>query len=276
MQTYVTNQVRMHTPSSGREGMETLARAGYATKGAVYVLLGVLAVQAAFGSGAAQGGKGAIQQIGSQPFGAFLLIATAAGLAGYALWRGVQATVDPEHAGADAKGLGKRVGYALSGLSHTALAVMAVQLVTSGGDGGGNRKTFLADMMSNTFGQVAVGLLGVFVVGAGIHQLYKAKTTKFAREMKTGEMSQTIRKAAIWSGRFGLAARGVVFPIIGVYLVKAALNANAYQAKGVGGALREIGSNPFGTIMLAIVAAGLVAYGVYQIVLARYRKIPAP
>lgn len=277
MHTDIGHQVKMRAPSSAGEGVEKLARAGYAAKGAVYMTLGVLAVQAAVGSGGkVTGGEGAVQQIGSQPFGAVLLVLTAIGLAGYALWRGVEAVLDPEHKGSDAKGLTKRFGYALSGLSHAVLCVMAIQMVTGSGGSGETKKTLLADMMSNTFGQVVVGLLGVFVIGVAIHQFVKAKTTEFAREMKTGEMSASMRKAAILTGRIGLAARGVVFSVMGYFLVKAAMNADAYQAKGLGGALQEIGSSTFGTILLAVVAAGLVAYGAYQVVLARYRRIPAP
>jgi hypothetical protein len=273
------NQAKQYAPQSAGDGVEALARAGYAAKGFVYIVLGVLSLQAAISGGSTTGGQGAVYAIADQPFGSVLLVLLAIGLAGYAVWRGVQAVLDPEHKGDDAKGFTKRVGYAFSGLSHAALCVMAVQLVTGGGGGGGggqSRTSYLADVMENSVGQVVVGLLGVFVIAAGIHQLYKAKTTKFRQELETGSMSASTERLATVTGRVGLAARGVVFPIMGIYLIKAALTADASQAKGVGGALAAISSSPFGTAMLAVVAAGLVAYGVYQLMAARYRKIPAP
>ena len=253
-------------------GVEKLARAGYATKGAVYCILGVISVQAAFSGGSATGSQGAVKTIGQQPFGQVLLVLTAVGLAGYALWQFVRAAIDPENKGSDKEGIAKRVGYAFSGLSHSALCVLAVQMVT-GSSSGGSKRTYLGELMAQTGGQVAVGALGLFVIAAGVHQLIKAKTTEFKKELKFGQMSSEVRKLAITSGRIGLAARGVVFPIMGVYLIKAALSSDPSEAKGVGGALQEISSSTFGTTMLAVVAAGLVAYGVYQFVLAKYRRI---
>ena len=264
---------KQHAPEGAKNAMEKLARAGFATKGLVYITLGILSVQAALGDGAPQGGQGAVRHLGAQPFGAVLLVVIAIGLVGYAPWRFIQAGFDPEGKGSDAKGVARRVGYALSGVSHSALAVVAAQMVLGGSDGGSSKRTYLAELMSHTGGQVVVALLGAFVIVAGLHQLYKAKTTEFLKELKTGSMSQKAREAAVWSGRLGLAARGIVFPIVGFYLIRTAITRNPSEAKGIAGALGEIGSSSFGTIMLFIVASGLVAYGVYQVVLSRYRRI---
>lgn len=257
--------------------IERLARVGYATKGVVYALVGGLAIKAAIGSGGSVGGsRNAVQEIGSQPFGQALLVLTAIGLFGYALWRFVQAGFDPENEGTDGKGLVKRAGYVASGVIHTMLGVTAIQMVTGGGGGGGGKKTWIAKLMAvDTVGPILVGVAGVCVLGYALYQVYKGWTMKFKEALQTGEMSQTEEKAATISGRIGLVARGVVFAIIGGYVVKAAATQSPGSAKSVGGALSEIASQSYGVFLLAIVAAGLIAYAALQLVLARYRKIPA-
>jgi len=256
--------------------IERLARVGYATKGVVYALIGGLAIKAAIGSGGSVGGgRNAVQEIGTQPFGQVLLVLTAIGLFGYALWRFVQAALDPENNGTDGKGVIKRVGYVASGVMHTALGVTAVQMVTGGG-GGGGKKTWIAKLMAvDTVGPILVGAAGVFVLGYALYQVYKGWTMKFKEELRTGQMSQTEEKAATISGRVGLVARGVVFAIIGGYVLKAAATQNPGSAKSVGGALSEIASQSYGVFLLATVAIGLLAYAALQLVLARYREIPS-
>jgi hypothetical protein len=253
-----------------------VARAGYATKGAIYVILGVLSVRAALDGGAPEGGKGAVQEIGSQPFGQVLLIVTAIGLFAYAAWRAVQAAVDPESAGTDGKGIATRIGWAGSAIAHVSLAVLAIQMVNGGGGDGKSKETWLAQLMSHSGGQIVVAILGLSIIGAALVQLYQAKTTKFTEELDTKEMSPKTESAAVWSGRLGLGARGVVFPVIGFYLVKAAISQNPEQAKSLGEALTEISRSTFGDVMLILISIGLIAYGIYQFVLARYRRIPSP
>lgn len=255
--------------------IERLARAGFATKGIVYGIIGVLALMAAFGQGGQLGGsQSAIRTIGSQPFGTALLILAGIGLAGYALWRFIQGGLDPEHEGSDGKGIAKRIGFVGSGLMHAALAIAAFQLATGAG-GGGSQQTYLAQMMDSTFGRVVIGLVGLGIIGAGLYQLYKAYTAKFQRVLRTGEMSAAERKWSVRLGRIGLAARGVVFPIIGYFVLRAAIEYSPGTARDIGGALATLGAQAYGTILLIVVSAGLVAYGAYQLVMARYRRFPA-
>ena len=263
-----------HRTPGPRGWVEGLARFGHATKGVVYLLIGGLAVSAAVGSGGATtGGRGAVATIADQPFGRVLLGLTAAGLFGYALWRLVQAALDPERRGTDAKGVAARLGYVLSAGAHIALGVAAAQMLAGGGGGGASKKSWIGEAMGDPVGIAIIGLLGAFVVGAGVYQLYKAKTAKFEEDLKTAEMSPKERSWVVRIGRFGLAARGVIFPIIGIYLIQAAITTDPSKAKGVGGALRELSQQPFGTFLLLVVAAGLVAYGVHMVVNARYRRI---
>lgn len=257
--------------------VERLARFGFAAKGIVYFIVGLLAAQAAFGTGGkTTDTQGALQAIVVQPFGKFLLGLVAIGLLGYALWRLVETVLDPEHAGQeqDAKRVVQRIGYALSGLAYLGLAFTAVQLILgSGGAGGSSTQDWTARLLAQPFGQWLVGLAGLITIGVGLSYLYQAYTAKFREKFKLNQMNTTERTWAVRVGRFGIAARGIVFGIIGLFLVVAALNSDASQVKGLGGALAVLAAQPFGPWILALVAFGLIAYGVYSVVEAKYRRI---
>ncbi len=116
-------------------------------------------------------------------------------------------------------------------------------------------------------------LLGAGIVCAGLYQVYKAYKADFRDELKSSEMSSRERTWATRSGRLGYAARGVVFGVIGVFLVQAALQTDPEQARGLGGALQTLAHGPFGAYILGAVALGIVAYGAFVFVMARYRRI---
>jgi hypothetical protein len=256
--------------------VERLARLGYITKGIVYIIVGTLAIQAVLGTGGqTTGSSGALQQIVAQPFGKFLLGIVAVGLAGYALWRVVQAIIDADSQGSDAKGIGKRLGYAVSGLLYGGLAWTAAQIVMGSGGGGGGNSTqdWTARLMSQPFGVWLVGIVGAIVIGTGIYQVYKGVTARFREKLHMASMSQRERTWALSAGQFGLSARGVVLGLIGLFLIQAALQTNPNQAKGLGSTLQELAQQPAGPWLLGIVAIGLIAYGIFMAFLGRYRRI---
>ena len=259
--------------------MEKLARAGYLTKGVVFAIIGVLAFQAAIGSGGqTSGSRGAIRQIAEQPFGQVLLILTAIGLLGYAVWRFIQAIKDPEGKGSDGEGIAKRVGYGLSGAIYAFLSFYAASIAfgwstgSSGGSGGG-KTAWTAQLLAQPFGQWLVGLVGVAVIGLGAYQIYKAVKEKFMDSLKTGEMSQTERTWAERAGKFGLSARGVIFGIIGGFLIVAAVQSDPSETRGLGGVLDTLARQPYGPWLLGLVALGLIAYAVHCVVQSRYRTV---
>lgn len=258
------------------EWLEKLARFGIATKGVVYLLMGALAVMAAAGAsgGRVTGNEGAVRTLGEQPFGQVLLALVAVGLGGYALWRFAQAAFDPDNDGTGAKGIAKRVGYAAVGAVYVGLAAGAVQTLTgSGGRGDRSQRMWLDALLAGDAGQVAVALLGLVVVGVGLFQFKRAVTADFMRELDTRRMSAAERTWTERLGRLGHAARGVVFPILGWFLVRAATRADSSEWRGSAGALRELARQDHGTALLAVVAAGLAAYGVYEIAESRHRRI---
>lgn len=257
--------------------IEWLARLGYAAKGLVYMVIGGIAVQAAVGRGdRVTGSEGALESVARQPFGRVLLAVVALGLVGYALWKLVQAIRDPEHKGGDAKGNAARVGFGISGLVHAGLALEAGRLVLGSGMGDGSESgadNRTAMLMEQPFGRWLVALVGLGILGFGLYELYRAYKEDVAKRMHLLGLDSDTRHWVIRSGRFGYAARGVVFGLIGFFLIQAALHYNPSEARGLGGALHALQGESYGPYLLGTVALGLIAYGIFAMVKARYRRI---
>ncbi len=253
-----------------------LARFGYAAKGIVYMIIGGLALQSALGSGGETTGPvGAIQEVARQPFGKILLAAIALGLAGYAIWRFVQAIIDPEHEGSDLSGLVKRGSYLIRGLIYASFAATAGKILIGNGGGSseGQEESMTAQLMSQPFGIWLVGIVGLVIIGAGLYQFYEGYSGKFKEELKLHEMNKAQQRWATFSGRTGLIARAVVYSLIGIFLLQAAWQADPQEAGGLGEALQTLASQPYGPWLLGLVAVGLALYGFYSLALARFRRI---
>ena len=205
-----------------------------------------------------------------------MLGAIAVGMAAYAIWRIVQAVKDTENKGSDAKGTARRIGYAVIGVIHIGLAYSAVKLTLgSGGESRGDAasKEWTAKLLEQPFGQWLVGAVGLGFIAFAVSQFYKAYTAKFREKLETNEMDEKTQTFAMRTGQAGLSARGVVFGIIGFFLIQAAMHSSAGEARGLSGALRALEQQSYGQWLLGIVALGLVAYGFYMLVQARYRRI---
>lgn len=257
--------------------VERLARLGYAAKGVVYATVGILALQTALGrGGATTGSQGALQTIAAQPLGTFLLAIVGVGLLGYALWRFVEATIDPRNEGTDAKGIIQRLGYAIRGALYVGLALSAFRIIMGSGNGNSNTtEDWTARVLSWPLGPWLVGLAGLIVIGAGLHELYRAYSESFREDLKMGQMSQTEREGAARLGKLGLAARGVVFGLTGLFLIQAATQHNAEQAGGLDQALQTLARQPYGPWLLGAVALGLIAYSLFMFVEAKYINLDA-
>jgi hypothetical protein len=255
--------------------VEGLARLGYIARGVLYATVGLLAVGVALGLGAAPPDKeGAIAAIGAQPAGKILLLIIAVGLAGYALWGLIRALLDPLGRGTDPKGLGQRAGYLVSGLSYGSLVLPTVRmLLGQGTDNGNGVQEGTAALLTAPFGPWLVGLVGVIAMIGGLGQFYEAYSAKFQKEFKTHQMRESELTWATRIGRFGYAARGVVFVLGGFFLVQAARNVDPQHAKGLDGALQTLAHQPYGPVLLGIVALGLVAFGIYSVLCARWIQV---
>jgi hypothetical protein len=257
-----------------------LARSGLVAKGASYGLVGLLAIKLAAGHGGkATSREGALQSLAQHGFGKVVLALLALGLAGYALWRFVQAVVEREDAD-DAKEKlktwGKRAGYAGRGVVYAGLTFSALKLLFGGnGEGSQDEKAHrtTAAILDWPAGRLLVGAAGIVIVGVGLWNVYRGLSQKFADKWRTGAMSQVQRT---WGGRVGVVghlARGVVFGLIGIFLTKAAIDYDPKDAIGLDGALRKLAEASYGPYLLGVTAAGLVCYGLYCLVDARHRDV---
>lgn len=269
--------MQRHTGRETAKWVEILSRFGIAAKGIVYALVGILALQAAFGAGGqATDQQGAFSTVVYQPFGKFLLALIAIGLIGYVVWRLVQAIKDPDRNGTDAEGLLKRLAYFISAIIYGALAYAAIQIVlgsSSGSSGDSSAQDWTARLMSQPFGQWLVGTVGAIIIAIAFYHFYQMFSAKFRKHFKWHEMSQTERTWSTRLGRLGHGARGVTFLIIGGFFIQAAIQAQPDEARGLGGALRTLEQQPYGPWLLGLVALGFIAYGIYLEARARYRRI---
>lgn len=255
-------------------GIEQIARFGYAIKGVVYLIVGLLAVSLALGivSNAASTSD-ALRIIVAQPFGKFLLTVVAVGLISYAIWRFIQALIDPEHQGKKAKRVILRLGYTISGASYAGLAVTAVQIIFGVPSNSSWRHDWTALLLAQPFGQWLVGIIGVLVLGVGISLTYIAFTVTFRQRLQLTKMSNVQIKWAMGIGRFGVTARSCAFGLIGLLLIQAAIESDPDEVKGLGGTLQMLAEEPLGQCLLVAISVGLVAYAIYLFILAWYRRI---
>lgn len=256
--------------------VQKLARLGYAAKGVVYLIIGGVAAQAAFSPAEqVEGTEGALHTILEQPFGKVLLGIVALGLAGFVVWRAVQAIRDPEHSGGGMKRTAGRVGFAISGVVYAALTLEAVRMIRGSGGQGGGSQHWTGVVMEKPFGRIAIGLAGLGIVGYGLYQLVKAFKSDLDKRLNLEGSAVATRRRVVALARAGTAARGVVFAIIGWLVIKSALQYDASEAQGLQGALVTLREAAYGPYLLGLVALGLMAYGISQLVKARYRVIHA-
>ena len=265
----------------GRGWYSWLARIGLVAKGVSFGVVGVLAVRLALGDGGkATSRQGALATIADESFGRVLLVMLVCGFAAYAIWRFVEAFAEREDDEGEAKGeakkWGKRVGYVGRGLIYAGLAVTTVKLLvnSSGGESQNEQaRQSTATVLDWPAGRWLVGLAGLAIIGAGVWNLYRGLTRKFADRWRSGEMSETERR---WGGRIGLAghlARAVVFGLIGLFITKAAVEYDPNESIGLDGALQKLVNTDHGPYLLGLTAVGLICYGLYCFVDARYRDV---
>lgn len=245
-----------------------LARFGYAAKGVVYVLVGFIAFRAATAAGSPEGAQGALRTLADDASGRALLVAVAIGLVGHVIWRLVQAAMDPEHDGTDAKHIGLRVFFALSALIYGSLAWTAWQLSrgTAGGEDGEGQRLWIARMMDLPGGRWLVMAAGLGVIGYGLHQVYKAARGDVTRRLPRSDGG--VRAV----GRLGVGARGLVLLPLGWLVLQAGRTYSPEAARGTEGALQMLDRAG----LLAFIGLGLLAYGLFQFVKAAYRRIAPP
>lgn len=250
---------------------EWLSRAGFLARGAVYAIVGMLALGLALGiGGKVTDQQGAFRTVAHQPFGHALLIVLAAGLGGYALWRFVRAAIGHGPEGRDSAF--DRISAFASGVVYLVLCVVAIQVLIGSSSSTKPHKA-AAGVLGWPGGTWLVGGAGVVLVGVALYQGYRGVTKDFLEDSKTEEMGPATRRWIGWIGLVGYLARMVVFGLVGIFLVKAAVDYKPKEAVGLDGALAKLANQAWGPVLLGVVAAGLVAFAAYSWSDARYRRI---
>jgi hypothetical protein len=259
-----------HTAAS--KPVKGLARFGLASRGLVYIVIGLLALQIALGRGGRADRNGALAAIKDQPLGGALLIALAVGFAGYAGWRLLQAAVGHRDVEQSRKRAVERIGSLVRAAVYASFARTTVEFITAGG-GHDETRPLTARVMTLPGGRLLVGLVGLAVVGSGLYMAYRGIAKKFLERLDLASASATMRQLATLSGLVGQAGRGLVFCLLGGFLIESAITFDPDKAKGLDAALKTLASQPFGQLLLAASAVGLLAFGMWSFVEARYRKV---
>ncbi|HET6601916.1 MAG TPA: DUF1206 domain-containing protein [Gaiella sp.] len=272
------NSSALHTARAAREGVvrsdgfEWLSRSGFVARGLIYAIIGVLALKLALGHGGKlTNQQGALHTVVEQPFGKVLLTLVAVGLGGYALWRLVRAALGRGPEGSDT-GL-DRVAALASGLVYLGMCIVAVRILVGSPKASASPDKTTAGVLGWPAGTWIVGAAGLVLIGVGLYQGYRGLTKDFLADSKTEEMGPLIRTWIGWIGLVGHLARMVVFTLAGAFLVKAAVEYDPQAAVGIDGALAKLLQQPYGPLLLGLVAAGLIAFAIYSLSDARFRRI---
>jgi Domain of Unknown Function (DUF1206) len=256
----------------GSRPFAILSRAGFVARGLIYGIIGVLALDLALG----RGGKitnqqGALRSVEHHSFGHLLLTLLAVGLGGYSLWRLFRALLGHGPEGAD-RGL-DRLGALGSGIAYALICAVAVQILTGSSGTSGKASKTANDVFGWPAGRWLVGIAGLVMLGVGLYQLVRGVRRKFLDDSNTQKMSRPVKKWFTAVGTIGHLARAVVFGLVGIFLVKSSIDYKANEAIGLDGALAKLYDGAYGSWLLGTVAAGLIAFAVFSVMEARYRRI---
>ena len=270
-------------------GVVKFARVGWAAKGVVYLLTGILAFTIAAdpfgsqsdGSSGQADPSGAVATIARQPFGTILMWTMAAGLFLYAAWRIVTVLLPAD---VDGHSILRRIGYTVSAATYVLLGVTAISLATkpgssSGGEDGSSQDSQVTKVTRSVMewpaGRWLIGLAGIVVIGVACYFLYKAISASFEKELEHRSIGPFSWKAVRTAGRIGWFGRAAMMALIGVFVARAAIQFDPDEARGLGDSLRRVVDNDLGMVLVVVVAAGLTLYGAFCVLTAPARKVVA-
>jgi len=253
--------------------LEVLTRAGFIGYGVVHLLFAWLALQVAFGRAAPAGDQsGALNALAAQPLGRFLVIAIAIGMLAMAIWQALEALVG--HRAERGRG---RVFERLASVGRTLVyayfAWTAYQVSDKATTSADKQQDLSQDLMAATGGRWLVGLAGAALTALGVGLVWYGLTKRFEKHMHTARMSPGVRRTSRRLGMTGYPAKGVAYAIAGGLIVVAAVTYDPNKARGLDAALRTLRDQSYGQVLLTVIALGIVAYGLFCFVQARYRKV---
>ncbi|HEV7195957.1 MAG TPA: DUF1206 domain-containing protein [Pedococcus sp.] len=259
---------RVASRASDHPALEAAARAGYAVSGLLHLLIGWIALQVAFGSVSKSADQsGALSALSANGLGKLLLWVAVAGFLGLALWQVADAVAGHPGSGRDAwggraKAAGKAVVYLA--LAWSAFGFARGRVTSSKAQS----VDFTANLLAKPGGRAVVVVVGLAIVAVGIYHVVKGWTRKFLRDLEDSPGTWATR-----AGRVGYIAKGVALVIVGILFSAAGLHQQANEATGLDGALRTLRNEPFGMVLLALMAVGFAAFGLYSFARARHAKV---
>jgi hypothetical protein len=261
--------------AANSEVMRFLARAGLAARGVMYVIIGWIAVQIAFGHSRQQADRtGALHSISSTPVGGVLLWLLVIGFIGMGLWRLSEALYGSP--GSDGSKASKRVSAFARAIIYGVIAYGVLKYALGEGSPQSSDTQSVdltARLLRQPGGKALVVVIGLAFIGGGLYLAYQAWRREFRRDLELGGMRPPTRRAVEWLGRYGGIARGIVFLIVGIFLVVAAVDAQPQQAKGLDSSLRTLAAAPLGPWLLLLVAIGLIMFGLFSCCEAKWLRL---
>jgi hypothetical protein len=257
-----------------RPWVKRLVRVGYAAKGVIYLLIGVLALRLALGDGGRlTDSSGALRTIVQQPFGLFLITLTAIGILAYAGWEITQAVMDTRRKGSGISGWTDRGLSIVKGVVYGAVGVEAMRMVIGIRSASRNADDYARTAMQFPLGGILLALVGIGIAVYGVKQILMAWNSEFDDDLNQGQLR---REGGAWVldvGRAGTGARGVILVVVGIALTRAGFAERPSEARGMTEAMWTLFAQPYGQWLLAAVAAGLICFGVFQLLHARYARV---
>jgi hypothetical protein len=253
--------------------MNMAARLGFLAKGLVYGLIGLLAIQVAFGDSERTDQKGALQTIADKPGGSIVLWLMVLGFAAYAAWRLSEAAWGRRDETDEKKRTAKRIGSAINGLVYLFFGVLAYKTVTGSSSSSSSSSDVTAKVLEWPGGQALVFIAGLVVIAIAVGLTVRGLKTDFEKHLNTGQMSRTTFSAVRHLGQVGYVCRGAVFALIGILVCKAAMDHQPGKAQGFDVALKSVAGAPGGPVMLVAAGLGLICFGAYCWAEARYRRL---
>ena len=253
--------------------LEGFVRLGYLAKALVYILVGALALKVAAG---VRGGRitdpgGALYVVLGQPFGRTLLIFVAAGLLTYAGWQIARAIFGWQRR--TGEGYVARALTIVRALVYGAIGLQATRLAIGlrGGDSG--PEPLVRAALRWPLGEWMILIAGLGVGWYGIVEIIDAFKGRLEPDLDAATLRRRAGEWALHVARGGIGARGVLLVVLAFGVVRAALARRPSAAGGMDASLLILNTLPQGTLLLGATAAGVLAYGVYQLLHARYAQV---